>query len=184
MKHRKETSVAILVTCVSMSKKLILYLCSTFIKLGKKAIFYLYFQFINMSAANNTGHRNFDYTFIYILKRHFRLLLRGNGYDGATLTSQNCSLYGPFVHPRVICDVDYGCWYWLGLTPNLSTRALWQPSALSDGPVSTNISVAATFTWDTKIDYEAMTLLIPIRRYKPRRIWGYDIKMHIKLKQR
>jgi hypothetical protein len=30
------------------------------------------------------------------------------GYDGAILASQNCGLYGPIVHPRVICVVDHG----------------------------------------------------------------------------
>jgi hypothetical protein len=44
------------------------------------------------------------------------------------------------------CDVDHGWWYWLGLTPNLSTRALWQPPVLSGGPVSRDISVAASST--------------------------------------
>jgi hypothetical protein len=59
--------------------------------------------------------------------------------------SQSCGLYGPFVHPRVICDVDHG-WYWLGLTPSLSTGVLWQPPVLSGGPVSRDISVAAPST--------------------------------------
>jgi hypothetical protein len=67
------------------------------------------------------------------------------GYDGARLMSQNCGIYGPFVHPRVICDVDHGR-YWLGLTPNLSTRALWQPSVLSGGPLNRDTSVAARST--------------------------------------
>jgi hypothetical protein len=31
-------------------------------------------------------------------------------------------------------------WYWLRLTPNVSTRALWQPSVLSGSPVSGEIS--------------------------------------------
>jgi hypothetical protein len=30
------------------------------------------------------------------------------GSDGVRLTSQNCGLYGPIVHPQVICDVDHG----------------------------------------------------------------------------
>jgi hypothetical protein len=34
--------------------------------------------------------------------------------------------------------------YQLGLTPNLSTRALWQPPVLSGGPVSRDISGAST----------------------------------------
>jgi hypothetical protein len=33
-----------------------------------------------------------------------------------------------------------------GLTPNLSTRALWQPTVLPGGPVSRDISVAAPST--------------------------------------
>jgi hypothetical protein len=62
--------------------------------------------------------------------------------------------YGPFVHIRVICDVDHGWWYWLWLTPNLSTRALWQPPVLSGGPVSRDISVAAPSTgWFPAIRY-------------------------------
>jgi hypothetical protein len=44
------------------------------------------------------------------------------------------------------CDVDRGWWCWLGLTPNLSTRALWQPSVLSGGTVSRDISAAAPNT--------------------------------------
>jgi hypothetical protein len=34
-------------------------------------------------------------------------------------------------------------WYRLGLSPNLSTRALWQPPVLSGGPVSRDISGAS-----------------------------------------
>jgi hypothetical protein len=34
-------------------------------------------------------------------------------------------------------------WYWLELTPNLSTRALWQPPVLSGGPLSRDISGAS-----------------------------------------
>jgi hypothetical protein len=60
--------------------------------------------------------------------------------DEARLMSKNCGLYGPFVHPWVICDLDHEWWYWLGLTPNLSTRALWQPPVLSGSPVSRDIS--------------------------------------------
>jgi hypothetical protein len=37
-------------------------------------------------------------------------------------------------------------WYWRGLTPNLSTRALWHHPVLSGGPVSRDISVAAPRT--------------------------------------
>jgi hypothetical protein len=53
--------------------------------------------------------------------------------------------YGPFVHPRVICDVDHGWWYQLGLSPNLSTRALWQPPVLA-GFLSAETSLVATST--------------------------------------
>jgi hypothetical protein len=61
------------------------------------------------------------------------------GYDGVRLTSQNCGLYGPIAHPRVtaICTIVW--WYRLELTPNLSTRALWQPPALSGSPVGRDI---------------------------------------------
>jgi hypothetical protein len=62
-------------------------------------------------------------------------------YDG--LTSQNCGLYGPIVHPRVIVMWTMVWWYRLGLTPNLSTRALWQPPVLSGGPVNRDISGAS-----------------------------------------
>jgi hypothetical protein len=34
-------------------------------------------------------------------------------------------------------------WYWLRPTPNLSTRALWQPPVLSDGSVIRDISRAS-----------------------------------------
>jgi hypothetical protein len=34
-------------------------------------------------------------------------------------------------------------WYRLGLTPNLSTRALWQPPVLSGGPVNRDTSGAS-----------------------------------------
>jgi hypothetical protein len=62
------------------------------------------------------------------------------GYDGVRLTSQKCGLYGPIVHPQVICDVTMVWWYWLRLIPNLSTRLLWQPPVLAGGPVSRDIS--------------------------------------------
>jgi hypothetical protein len=29
-------------------------------------------------------------------------------FDGVRRTSQNCGLYGPIFHPRVMCDVDHG----------------------------------------------------------------------------
>jgi hypothetical protein len=57
------------------------------------------------------------------------------GRDWRLRTAASTSL-----HPQVIRDVDHGWWYWLGLTPNLSTRALWQPPVLCDGPVSRDIS--------------------------------------------
>jgi hypothetical protein len=57
--------------------------------------------------------------------------------------SQNCGLYGPIVHPRVIAMWTIVWWYRLGLTPNLSTRALWQPPVLSGDPVSRDISGAS-----------------------------------------
>jgi hypothetical protein len=49
----------------------------------------------------------------------------------------------PIVHPRVIAMWTMVWWYRLGLTPNLSTRALWQPPVLSGGPVSRDISGAS-----------------------------------------
>jgi hypothetical protein len=45
-------------------------------------------------------------------------------------------LHGPIVHPRVTVMWTMVWWCRLGLTPNLSTRALW----LSDSPVSRDIS--------------------------------------------
>jgi hypothetical protein len=58
------------------------------------------------------------------------------------LTSQNCSLYRP-IHIRVIVMLSMVWWYRLGLTPNLTTRALWQPPVLYGGPVSRDISGAS-----------------------------------------
>jgi hypothetical protein len=43
------------------------------------------------------------------------------------MTSQKCGLYGPIVHPRVIAMWTMLWWYQQGITPNSSTRALWQP---------------------------------------------------------
>jgi hypothetical protein len=43
------------------------------------------------------------------------------------LTSQNCGLYGSIVHTWVIVMWTMVWWYRLVLTPNMSTRALWQP---------------------------------------------------------
>jgi hypothetical protein len=63
-------------------------------------------------------------------------------YDGVRLTSQNCGFYRPIVHPRAIMMWIMVWWYRLGLTPNLSTRALWQPPVLSGGPASRDISGA------------------------------------------
>jgi hypothetical protein len=59
------------------------------------------------------------------------------------LTSQNCGLYGPTVHPRLTAMWTIVWWYRLGLTPNSSTRALWQPPVLSGGPFSWHISEAS-----------------------------------------
>jgi hypothetical protein len=52
--------------------------------------------------------------------------------------------HGPIVHPRLLAMWTVVWWYRLGLTPNLSTRALWQPPVLSGGPVSRDISGAST----------------------------------------
>jgi hypothetical protein len=59
------------------------------------------------------------------------------------LTSQNCGLCGPIVHPRVTAMWTMAWWYRLGLTPNLSSRALWQPPVLCGGHVSRDISGAS-----------------------------------------
>jgi hypothetical protein len=59
------------------------------------------------------------------------------------MTSQNCGLYEPIVHSRVTAMWTMVWWYWLGLIPNSSTRALWQPPVLSSGPVSRDISGAS-----------------------------------------
>jgi hypothetical protein len=40
-------------------------------------------------------------------------------------------------------DVDHGMMDRLGLTPNFSTRALWQLPVMSDGPASRHISGAS-----------------------------------------
>jgi hypothetical protein len=61
------------------------------------------------------------------------------GCDGVGLTSQNCSLYRPIVHPWMIAMWIMVWWYRLGLTPNLSIRVLWQPPVLSGSPVSRDI---------------------------------------------
>jgi hypothetical protein len=68
------------------------------------------------------------------------------GYDGVWLTSQNSGLYEPIVHPQVTAMWAMVWWYRLGLTPDLSTRALWQPPVLSCGPVSRDISGASKRT--------------------------------------
>jgi hypothetical protein len=65
------------------------------------------------------------------------------GYAEVRLTSQNCGLCGPTVHPQVIAMWTMVWWYRLGLTPNSSTRALWQPPVPSGGPVSRDISRAS-----------------------------------------
>jgi hypothetical protein len=69
--------------------------------------------------------------------------MRYIGYDGVRLASQNCGFYGPLFHPWVIVMWTIVWWYRLGLTPVLSTRVLWQPSVLSCGPVSRDISGAS-----------------------------------------
>jgi hypothetical protein len=72
------------------------------------------------------------------IQRHWQI-----GYDWVRLKSQNCGLYGAIIHPRVIAMWTKVWWYWLGLIPNLSKRALWQPPILSGGPVSRDISGAS-----------------------------------------
>jgi hypothetical protein len=64
-----------------------------------------------------------------------------------------------------------GPWYRLGLTPNSSTRALWQPPVLSGGPVSRDISVASRrmgegndnlvypSPWDFKVSFTCRKIL-------------------------
>jgi hypothetical protein len=52
----------------------------------------------------------------------------------------SCGLYRPIARPWVTVMWTMVWWYWLGLTPNLSTRALWQPLVLSSSPVSRDIS--------------------------------------------
>jgi hypothetical protein len=61
------------------------------------------------------------------------------------LTSQNCSLCWPIVHSRVIVMWTMVWWCLLGLTPNLSTSAIWQQplGLLSGGPVNRDISGAS-----------------------------------------
>jgi hypothetical protein len=75
----------------------------------------------------------------YISVRYWsgRLVMVGWG------TSQNCGLYRPIVHPRVIAIWTMVWWYRLRLTPNSSTRALWQPPVLSGCPISRDISRAS-----------------------------------------
>jgi len=63
------------------------------------------------------------------------------GYDGVRLTSQNCGLYRSTIHPGKIAMWFMAWCYRLGLTPYLSTRALWQPPLLTGGLVSSNISL-------------------------------------------
>jgi hypothetical protein len=64
--------------------------------------------------------------------------------------SQNCGIYGPIVHPRIICDVDHGMMvlteantqfvYQSALAApstvwrSCQRRHLWQPPVLSGGP--------------------------------------------------
>jgi hypothetical protein len=68
-----------------------------------------------------------------------RLAMMGRDWRLRTATYR-----GLFFHPRVIFDVDHGWWYWLGLTPNLSTIALWPP--VLDGFLSAETFLAATST--------------------------------------
>jgi hypothetical protein len=44
------------------------------------------------------------------------------------------------------CEVDNGMMVSTGVTPNSSTRSLWQPPVLSGGPVSRDISGASRTT--------------------------------------
>jgi hypothetical protein len=48
--------------------------------------------------------------------------------------------HGPTVHLWVVAMWTMVWWYWLGLTPNSSTRVLWQPPVLPGSPVSRDIS--------------------------------------------
>jgi hypothetical protein len=62
-------------------------------------------------------------------------------------------------------------WYWLGLTPNLSIRALWQPPVLSGGPAIRDISggsgrvgegnenLVYPFPWDFKKSFACRKIL-------------------------
>jgi hypothetical protein len=75
------------------------------------------------------------------------------------LTSQNCGLYGPIVHFRVICDVDHGRMILIEANSQLvyqsavaatssvrrfcQQRHLWQPPVLSGGPTIRDISGAS-----------------------------------------
>jgi hypothetical protein len=49
----------------------------------------------------------------------------------------------PIAHPRLTAMWNIVWWYRLGLTPNSSTRVLWQPPVLCGGPVSRDISGAS-----------------------------------------
>jgi hypothetical protein len=76
-----------------------------------------------------------------------------------TLTSQNCDLYGPIVHPRVIYDVDNGMMVSTGANSHLDyqsalaatstvrrscqQRHLWQPPVLSGGSTIRDICGAS-----------------------------------------
>jgi hypothetical protein len=118
------------------------------------------------------------------------------GYDGVRLTSQNSGLYGPIVHRRVIAMWTMVWWYRLGITPNLSTRALWQPPVLSGGPVSGDMSGASRIMgegnenlvhpspWDFKRSLTCPKsydtgppALLPIRR-KVCRVFVSPLKIH------
>jgi hypothetical protein len=61
---------------------------------------------------------------------------------GATGVSKLLSLRAYCSSPSD-CDVDHGMIISTGLTPNSSTKAIWQPPVLSGGPVSRDISGAS-----------------------------------------
>jgi hypothetical protein len=61
-------------------------------------------------------------------------------------------------------------WYRLGLTPNLSTRVLWQPPVLSGGPVFRDISGASTGIEERKWE---ISLFAPVRSLTCRKIFRH-----------
>jgi hypothetical protein len=62
------------------------------------------------------------------------------GYDGVRLTSQNCGLYGPFVHPRVI--LQFGPWMMIltGANSQLVYQSTLAAPVLSSSSVRRDIS--------------------------------------------